>query len=97
MFSAMGRSVACRNVDPATCLTDRVPTVMEKHGKKSCHGKAWKMGKKKSHGNSKMSWKSHGISPLLIANHACEITIIPYLLVPNQGKKKLGKSELKSI
>ena len=27
-------------------LTVRVPTVMEKHGNKSCHGKSWKMGKK---------------------------------------------------
>ena len=45
----------------------RVPTVMEKHGKKSCHGK-W--AKKIKSWKFKRSWKSHGISPLLIVNHA---------------------------
>ena len=54
-----------------------VPTVMEKQGKAwktilswKVMEKSWKMGQKSSHGNSKRSWKSHGISPLLIANHA---------------------------
>ena len=61
------------------CSSNRVPTVMEKHGKTilswKSHGK-W--AKKIKSWRFKRSWKSHGISPLLIANHAWEIPIIPY-------------------
>ena len=56
-----------------------VPTVMEKHGGKICHGKVIENGQKKI--KSWKSWKSRGISLLLITNHAREVPIIPYLQV----------------
>ena len=59
---------------------DRVPKVMEKHRKKSCHWKSWKSNWKWAKKiKSWKSWKSHGISLLLITNHAREGPIIPYL------------------
>ena len=45
-----------RQVSDVICAVRRVPTVMEKHGKKSCHGNSWK-----SHGKwakKIKSWKS---------------------------------------
>ena len=82
---------------------------MEKHGKKSCHGKSWtshrKWAKKiKSWKFKKVvekSWKSHGISPLLTENLACEIPIIPYIKTFSLCSKlqivMLDKSKLKSF
>ena len=48
----------------------RVPTVMEKHGKHLVMESHGKWAKKIKSWKFKRSWKSHGISPLLIANHA---------------------------
>ena len=61
----------------------RVPTVMEKHWKKSCRGKSWKMGQENKvmeiENIPKKSWKSHDIFLLLIVNHVREVLIIPNL------------------
>ena len=43
-------------------LNFRVPTVMEKNGTESCHGKSWKMGEK----NKVMEIQK---GPLLISKH----------------------------
>ena len=67
----------------------RVPTVMEKYGEKSCHGKSWKSRGKLV--TKIESWKltifpkSHGIYPLLITHQAREVKIIPYLHRPTAG------------
>ena len=42
----LAKSNPFTNSKSSTSTSSRVPTVMEKHGKKSCHGKSWKSHRK---------------------------------------------------